>query len=338
MIDIETVSDRKLSQTLRLIKGEILRRGWKAELAYVGSSHCFIDRGDGKKLHIFNATPPTTSYPAGSMANDKYGTYELLKPAGLPQMETLFVDMMTPIEDRIAFMRRLGKIVVKPVDGAHGKGITVNVAEEKDLWKAIDVAYAMRKDVDGVLLQQQYLHGAIHDIRILCIDNKFIAATLRNPARVFGNGTQTIRELIDAENNTERRGRAYYAPLATIDTVLAETFLKERMNEIPADGQEVSVLGVANYGVGGETIDVTDDMPQWLKELAEKTAETCELAVAGIDFMLAEKPTTESTFDQLDPIITEVNKCPMLAMHDEPTVGESRGTVAKYVDYLATLA
>ena len=337
MINLAQVPDEKLSQTFRMMKREIGARGWSAELAYIGSVHCFIDRGDGNPLHVLSATPPTTSYAAGTLANDKYGTYELLKTAQIPQLATLPVYESTDIYAQEAFLVEQGKVVVKPMDGAHGKGITVNVDTMEKLTNAVLQARAARKSIDGAIVQRQYAHEVIYDVRILCIDYEFAAAIWRVPARVFGDGTHTIKELILAENATERRGRPYYADFAEIDIEKAAQYLGEQIDTVPSADEEVSVLGIANYGAGGETIDITDDMPDWLIDIAKRAARTSGLPVAGIDFMLAGTPTKQSSVEELDPALIEINKCPLLAMHDAPTSGKPRGVVAKYIDYLAGL-
>lgn len=338
MINIATIPDEKLSQTLRLMKARFIERGWSAELPYIGSPHCFVNRNDGTEtLHVFSATPPTTSYPAASLANDKYGSYELLKTADIPQLDSFLANEHTTFDDQTAFMYQHEKVVVKPVDGGHGKGITVNVDTPEKLQRALEDALQNKKSIDAAIIQKQYLHTTIIDIRILCIGNEFVAAIWRIPARVNGDGVSTVRQLIEKENSHEDRGRPYYAKLAQINTEKAAEYLGDDINRIPAQGEEVSVLGIANYGAGGETVDVTDQIPEWLRDIAVRAARVSGLAVAGVDFMLAQAPAASSTQDELEAMLIEINKCPLLAMHDMPTSGVSRNAVGRYVDYLASL-
>lgn len=306
-------------------------------MPYVGSSHCFINRGDGKKLHIFNATPPSSSYSSASLANDKFGTEQLLKEAGIPQLESLLVNSSVSFETQRDFMKSMGKIVVKPVDGAHGKGVTVNVANEDDLRSAVEGAFMQKKSIDAVILQKQYDHASIYEIRALCINYVFVAAIWRVPARVVGDGQHTVRELIEQENAKPRRGKPYYTPLAMIDLEKAKDYLGTKIDEIPESGKEISVLGVANYGMGGEIIDATDILPDWLKRMAEKTAKTCGLPVIGIDVMLGAMPEPSSSPQELDAVVIEVNKSPSLVIHDRPSSGTPRPATALYFDYLASL-
>jgi cyanophycin synthetase len=337
MIDLESIAEDILNQTAKGIRIEVIARGWKASVPYLGSPHFFITRDDGKKLHIFSATPSTTSYAAAHLANDKFATYNLLKEINIPQLDTVMVSDSTGMDEALAFMHIYKKVVVKPIDGGHGNGISLNITNAVELEQAIKIAMEHTKSKRAVLVQKEYDYPVIFDLRILCINYTHAASIRRVAARVFGDGVHTIRELIEQENVTSRRGEPYRAELATISIDRAEQHLKERINDIPNGGTEVQVLGIANYGAGGETVDVTDDIPDWLIDYAQDIARTCELPVAGVDFMLSKLPTKESTEEELDPAFTEVNKSPLLAMHDNPTKGIGRGVVKKYMDYLASL-
>lgn len=338
MIDVDTIPNEELGQTVLLMKEEAMRRGWKLYVLYVGSPHCYIDRGDGNKIHVFSSTPPTTSYAAAHLANNKFAAYNALREAGIPQQETYLVNSATPFENSIEYMRRLGRVVVKPVDGGHGKGITVNVTTEQDMGAALETAMQeVKLSSKDVLIQKQYESEVIYDIRVLCIGYKYVAAIWRVPARVIADGIHTVRELIEIENTSEERGKPYHAKLATIDMKVAEQYLKSKIDTVPVAGQEVFVLGIANYGAGGETIDITDALPGWLIALAERSSVACELPVAGVDFMIAATPRSDSSAEELQAVVIEINKCPSLSIHDSPTSGTPRPAAAVYMDYLASI-
>jgi glutamate--cysteine ligase len=105
---------------------------------------------------------------------------------------------------------------------------------------------------------------------------------------------------------------------------------------IPAKDVKVRVLGVANYGRGGELVDISDDIPNWMKQEAEIVSKSCGLAVCGVDY-LSEKLNKHSKRHEIKSYVIEVNKTPILAIHDEPTIGKNRRAVEKYVDYLNTI-
>lgn len=333
-----SLDESKLSQSLKAIRYEALERNWKVEVFRTNHSHRIITRDDGKRMHVFGSVPPDTSYAAAKASNDKLLTYELLEDQSLPLLELVAPSFDSSFDEAKAFMNQKGTVVVKPVDGSHGNGITINVTDENSLRQAINDAQKATKQSNYVIVQEQYNQPVICDLRILLIGGVYIGAIWRVPARVFGNGIHTIGELIANENNSERRGAAYKAELTTIDEERARAYLNDRVNDIPADGEEVQVIGVANYGAGGETVDVTDDIPQWLIDDALRAAKVCELVVAGIDFMISQPPKKESTREELIPAITEVNKAPLLTMHDTPTHGRGdRGATKAFMDYLAGL-
>ncbi len=338
MIDLMTLDVDTLSQSLKTIREEVIKRGWRVEVFRTNRSHRIFTRDDGKKLHVFGSVAPITSYAAAKASNDKLLTYELLENKNLPLLDLVTVKNDTEIDEALQFMKQKGTVVVKPIDGSHGKGITVDIRDENSLIKALAVARKETGRTKLIIVQQQYDHDVICDLRMLFIDFKFIGAVRRIPARVFGDGIHTIEELIDRENATERRGIAYRAELTTIDRAKARVYLKTRITEVPSDGQEIQVMGVANYGAGGETADITDDIPEWLIQDAERAARECDLVVAGVDFMLAQVPNVDMTKQELDPAITEVNKAPLLSMHDTPTHGRgNRGATKAFVDLLAAL-
>jgi cyanophycin synthetase len=337
MIDLQAIAPNEISQSMRLLREEIIARGWRAKIPYTGSPHCFIDRGDGQDLHIFSTTPLTISYADAHLADDKYAMHVLLESADIEQLRTVLVMNDNNSKEAETLVEMCGKVVVKPLDGGHGKGITVNIANPTDLKVAIEYARLFTKNSNNVLVQEQYTHDNVLDLRLTCINGKFIAATYRMPARVRGDGVSTITQLITAENASDRRGEAYYAALANINMIAATTYLGDKTELVPADGEEVHVLGIANYGAGGETYDVTDDIPEFMVAAAEKVANVTNLAVCGVDFIVSALPQKDSSESDINPVVIEVNKSPSLGIHDLPTHGRSRGAVAAYADYLASL-
>lgn len=333
-----TLDVESLGQSLKSIRDEVIKRGWKAEVFRTNRSHRIFTRDDGKRLHVFGSVPPDTGYAAAKAANDKLLTYELLEGKDLPLLELVTVANDNDLNEAKQFMVHKGRVAVKPVDGSHGNGITLGVCDDESLTRALNYAREATKESKLVIVQEQYDHEIICDLRMLYINYRFIGAIWRVPARVFGDGKHTVEQLIELENATERRGVAYKAELTTIDIKRARSYLKNRINDVVPEGEEVRVMSVANYGAGGETVDVTDDIPTWLIEDGERAARACELVVAGVDFMIAQVPTLDLTREELAPAITEVNKAPLLTMHDTPTHGKgNRGATKAFMDYLSTL-
>lgn len=337
MITLTLEDSQRMTGSNRLICRGAIERGWRVYAPYVPTPHMFIDRGDGRRLHIFSATPPDVSYAAAHMVNDKYATYVALDDAGIRQLRSCQAYPGQPNQEALTLLSHSGTVVVKPIDGGHGMGITVGVNTPEGLQQAIGVAAQSNRSMQGVVVQSQYIAQVLTDIRIVCIGGAYVAAVKRIPARVFGDGVSTVLELVRAENQRPERGEAYRSKLTRINEEAVRQYLGEGCNNVPSNGIEVRVLGIANYGAGGELVDVTDDVPAWMRQEAEQAASVLGLAVAGVDYLTDSDVLPGMAREQSNAVIIEVNKCPALAMHDEPTVGVNRHVTERYLDYLSSL-
>ena len=296
----------------------------------------FITRRSGKRLHIFASTPPTTSYASGHLANDKYATYQLLSTTGIPQPESVLADALNT-KEAILLLTKYSKVVVKPLDSGHGLGITTDITSRDQLESAIDIALQNNNFADKVIVQQQFSASNPVDLRLLCIDGKFLGAIHRIPAQVKADGLHNVKELIDIENSSGKRGKPYFSSLAYIDTERAHKFLQTDMEKIYPAETYVPVMSVANYGAGGEIHDVTDDIPYWMVQIAENVANISQLAVCGVDIMTDVMPQSSRKPNEIESVVIEVNKAPSLVIHECPSSGRPRPAIKSYVDYLEQL-
>lgn len=338
MIVVTRESALLLSGTSRLICLRSLERGWTVRTPYLACPHYFIDRGDGREIHIFSATPPTVSYASAQLVNNKYATSVVLADVGIVQLPIMLLDTnLSQLEQAMRFIHDHGPTVVKPIDGSHGKGITVGVDSKSELLRshryALKNTYTMRSTV----MQKQLVASELHDIRIAVLNGKVVGAIERIPARIKGDGLHTVAQLIEIENQQEYRGEPYRSKLARIDIKRATTYLGGAIESVPADGQWYSVMAVANYGAGGELVDVTDDIPSWMHDESIRAAHTLGLDVAGVDYLLDRAVHATLERDESQSVIVEVNKSPALSIHDEPTVGINRRVTEAYLDFIATL-
>lgn len=334
MLPITQDNIQAFRQTNRLICKECIKRGFEIRVPYSGSAHIYI-KAETKWIHLYTSAPPDTSYAAAKVADNKYATHFLLKEANLPVLPTVIVrkkDDIAGLYDKL--QEGVGRVVIKPVNGSHGDGITVGAEGIVELKKAVEHARG-DSHTRAVLVQKIYENPI--DIRILCIGYKFIAAVHRIPARVLGDGVHTVKELIELENQQPDRGVRYIARLGVIDIERAIKFLGNTIHDIPAKGQWLSVMAMANYGAGGETVNITDSIPVWLKEMAETAAKTVDLSLCGVDFLMTDLPTLNSYEQTLKPVITEINKSPSLFIHERPTNNEGDPVVASFIDYVLSL-
>jgi cyanophycin synthetase len=332
MIDASTISPDAMTMTTRLICQEAAKRGWKAGLYYVGDGRVRLQRPDGKILEVAGSASPDMPYYASRDADNKFITHIRLQEAGLPVAKTEKFTATEAQQGVTQFLTHTQHIVIKPLDAAHGNGVTVGVSTPAQADQAVKRALLFSQTV----IVQEFIPQAI-DLRLCCIDGKLVGALQRLPARVKGDGQHTIEQLIDLENASDRRGENYRKVLNYIPKETARQFLGDLLMQAPAKDEWVQVIGTANVGMGGETVDITNDVPDWLKTMAEKAANTMHLPVCGVDFLVQQMPTPTASLQALGPIIIEINKSPSLFIHEQPIHGAPRPVVAALLDHLAIL-
>ncbi len=262
---------------------------------------------------------------------------QLLDQAGLPVLAELFIDVNheLPSQKLADFLAHYHKVVVKPLDAAHGKGITVGITEPEELLQAIKRAQQAGR-VAKVLVQEQ-LDG--HDVRIVTVGYQFLDAMNRVPPVVIGDGRQTVEQLIVLENQHQDRGEGYKSKLTFISMDKAEEFLgKNELNRVPNAREQVQVIGISNIGMGGSRINLKHRLPQFLIDMAVRASEVMELPVCGVDFIVAGQPHPDSSPEDLQAKIIEVNACPSLTHHEDLKSPEQIQAIDKYLDYLQSTA
>jgi cyanophycin synthetase len=210
-------------------------------------------------------------------------------------------------------------VVVKPVVGHKGHGVTTGIGEEMRLR---DAARALSEASGGApIIVEQHVAGTDH--RLLTVGGRFVAALQRVPAHVVGDASHNIRELIDDENARDIRSDNARSPLAriTVDRDL-EDYLRSqgmRLDAVPADGQVVYLRRVANISAGGVSRNVTDSIHPLNAKLAEDVASYFGVTCLGIDVLAEDiaKPWIDAPF-----AIIEINAAPGVFMHLRPAEGE----------------
>jgi len=284
----------------RLTQGSLVQFGW-------GS----------KQKRIQAAETSFTSAIAESIAQDKELTKNLLHAAGVA------VPLGRPVDDADdawAAAQEIGlPVVVKPRDGNQGKGISVNLTSEEQVRRAFKVAEEFRDDI----MVEKYLSG--HDYRLLVIGNKLIAAARRDPPLVIGDGTHTLRELVDIVNRDPRRSDGHATSLTKIrfdEIALARLAEQGYTGEsIPLRGTRVLLRNNANLSTGGSATDVTDDVHPELAACAVAAAQTVGLDICGIDVVC---DTMLKPLEEQGGGIVECNAAPGLRMHLAPSFGKGR--------------
>ncbi len=274
-----------------------------------------VQLGHGRHRRLIQAAVTSaTSHVAVEVASDKALTKTLLREAGVPVPEGVVVDDIDGA--LLALLDVGGPVVVKPLDGNQGKGITVGVSQPVRLLGAYQLA---RRYSDRVIVERQ-LFGK--DYRVLVVGGEVVAACERRPPQVVGDGVSTVRELVDAVNRDPARGDGHERPLTRI---AVDDELVERLGEVgmsldyvPGAGQTVVLKRAANLSVGGTAVDVTDRVHPDVSKACRRAAQVVGLDVCGVDVV------TSDIAAPLDGAVVEVNASPGLRMHVSPSEGVPR--------------
>lgn len=289
-------------------------------------SLCQLGYGANQKRIQATVTGETSNI-AVDIACDKEDTKDLLEQAEIPVPRGRIVRSEKRLNEVI---ERLGfPLVIKPVDGNHGRGITIDINTPEEALAGFKTA----RKISGRVVVERHVEG--DDYRLLVIDHKLVAAAKRSPAHVVGDGTRTIRELIDEVNKDPRRGYGHEKTLTQISVdqlttrILAAAELT--VDSIPEKGKKVILKDTANLSTGGTAEDVTDKVHPANVFMAERISRIIGLDICGIDIMTTDisKPLSETR-----GAVLEVNAGPGFRMHLSPATGLPRNVAAPVIDKL----
>ncbi len=308
--------DEKLNPYAKLIVDEARRRGIGVEMIDAEGGFFRLVSG-GRSVACRESLSELTSAVAMSICDDKSVTRRVLERAGVRVPAQIVADD----EDAIAaFLAEHGSVVVKPARGEQGRGVAVGLTSIEAVVEAVAEA---GKLCDRVLIEA-CAEG--QDLRLVVIDYRVVAAAIRRPAHILGDGKSKVRDLIDRQSRrrASATGGESRIPLdAETTRCLAEAGLT--LDDVPADGAEIKVRNTANLHTGGTIHDVTDNVHPALVGAAVLAARTIEIPVVGIDLMVP------SPFGPAYVFI-EANERPGLANH------EPQPTAERFVDLLFPLS
>lgn len=269
-----------------------------------------------------------TSILGVELASDKEGTKQILRSAGVPVPRGTVISYLDELEDAIADVGGY-PIVIKPLNGNHGRGITINITN----WEQAEAAYDAAKEISKSVIVERFYHGRDH--RVLVVNGKVIAVAERVPAHVVGDGKSTIQELIDETNRDPRRGTGHDNVLTKIEVDRTSWQLLDQkgydLETVLEKGEICYLRATANLSTGGIAIDRTDDIHPENIWLAQRIVKIIGLDIAGIDIVTDDisKPLRE-----VDGVIVEVNAAPGLRMHVAPSEGIPRNVAEPIVNML----
>ncbi len=312
--------------------GSIVEEAIKRDIPYIRlNRRSLVQLGWGVNQKRIQATiASTTSNIAVDIACDKEETKNLLTQLNIPVAKG---GSASDNDDLEKIINKIGyPIVIKPIDGNHGRGSTMNIKN----WDEAVNALIKSKEISRWAIVEQYIEG--YDYRLLVINYKFVSAALRKPAEVIGDGKHSIKELIDIVNSDSRRGYGHENVLTSIklDDHTMRLLEKLELNEhsIPKNKEIIPLKSTANLSTGGTASDVTEMVHPYNIFTAERIARTIGLDICGIDIM---SPDISVPMTENRGVLLEVNAAPGFRMHLAPSEGIGRNVAEPVVDMLFPL-
>ena len=301
-----------LNPYARIIVEEAYKRGIDVQVDDATAGLFTLNHG-GRRVRCRESLSDLTTAVSMTLCQDKSLTHKVLEAAGLslPAQQ-----LAGNAADNLAFLEDHGAVVVKPLDGEQGNGVAVNLTCLQDLDAAIEHA----RQYDSRVLLESFHEGL--DLRIVVIGYEVVAAAIRHPASIVGDGQHAIGALIEAQSRRRQAAtggeskipldaetqRTLHAAGVDYDTIL------------PA-GQRLAVRRTANLHTGGCLEDVTARLHPTLVDAAVRAARALDIPVVGLDLMV-------KAADQPDYVFIEANERVGLANH------EPQPTAERFVDLL----
>lgn len=287
-----------------------------------------VQFGHGRYQQRIQATTTgKTSNIGVELASDKEETNSILRDLGLPVPKQRMVRSSSDAKraaERIGF-----PVVLKPLSGNHGRGVSINLKSPEE----VEVAFDKAREHGRNVIVEGHLEGFDH--RLLVVNGKLVAAAKRMPGHVVGDGKSTVAELVDIVNSDPRRGVGHEKVLTRLEFDHQAERLLSRLGydhaTVPEKDEVVFLRSTANLSTGGTAIDVTDVIHPENREMAERTIKAIGLDIGGVDFLT--RDITES-YREAGGGICEVNAGPGFRMHVAPSEGTPRDVAGPVIDML----
>lgn len=320
----------KLGANFRLVAKELMARGWSINL---------FEENPGRRWGYFMAVKgqqteilASLKYELYTRLNSRVGyfitinkarSYEFAKQFGVPVPVTQYLDA----DQEVTFKDDVSwpDMVVKPLDGSSGRGITVGIKSPDHLAEAVRAA----RGVGSRILLQERVGG--YDYRLLFLDYRLFAAIRREPASVVGDGTSSVQALIEAKNAIPK-SEDFKGTTSSIKTVeVTRVFGEQFLLSVPQRGEKVTVSDKANLSLGGDAYDVSDVVNAKFEAMLAPMIKALGLRICGVDII--------STDISLDPVadrakMLEINAAPNIRPHLYPLQGQARNAAVKIADML----
>ncbi len=294
------------------------------------NEYSLVQFGHGKYQQRIQATITSkTPHIAVEISCDKEDTSNLLLDLGLP-VPTQYIVQSARAAVRAA--EKIGfPVVTKPLDGNHGRGVSINLVDEEQVRAGFESALASARGRSVAV--ESYLTGLDH--RMLAVNNKLVAVAKREPGHVIGNGRDTIEALVEIVNQDPRRGIGHEKVLTRLelDRQADELMSKAGYDKdtVLDDGEKFYLRATANLSTGGTATDVTDIVHPDNRDMAERAIKAVGLDIGGVDFLTDD---ISRSYKEIGGGIVEVNAAPGFRMHVAPSEGKARDVAGEVMDML----
>ncbi len=308
--------EEDLNPYARIIVEEARRRGIDVEMTDAAAGFFRLTYG-GRSIRCRESLSELTSAVAMSICDDKSVTRRLVQAAGIDVPDEIEASDASAAREMLKAHRQ---IVIKPARGEQGRGISVGLTENDD----VEAAFARAREVCERVLVEEYVEG--DDLRLVVIDHRVVAAAVRKPARIFGDGKSTVADLVAKQSR--RRAAATGGEASIPIDGETERYLAAQglsMGSIPEDKVEIEVRRTANLHTGGTIHDVTDHVHPTLVTAAVRISRVIDIPVVGVDLMVPSHLKGDYKF-------IEANERPGLANH------EPQPTAERFIDLLFPLS
>jgi GNAT-family acetyltransferase (TIGR03103 family) len=310
-------TDQSLNPYARIIVKEARRRGIYVQVTDAEGGFFRLTYG-GRSIHCRESLTELTSAVAMSICDDKTVTRRVVSRVGVRVPEQISAE--APDDEIAAFLQKSGAVVVKPARGEQGRGVFVGLNDMED----VDAALAKARELSDAVLIEECVEG--QDLRLVVINFRMVAAAVRRPPMIVGDGRRTVGELIAAQSRRRAAatGGESRIPLDDETRRAVGRGGHDLETVLPAD-EQLQVRRTANLHTGGTIHDVTDSVHPVLVDAAVKAARAIDIPVTGIDLMVKSPRGPDYAF-------IEANERPGLANH------EPQPTAQRFIDLLFPLS
>ncbi len=327
--DIQRMRELRESERLGPSTGSIVSEAQSRGIPWIRlNKYSLVQLGYGANQKRIQATVTSETSSIGvELACDKEDTKYLLEQAEVEVPRGDIISRESGLEDACRYVGY--PLVIKPIDGNHGRGITVDINNYEDALEAFNIA----KEVSRRVIVEKYITG--EDYRLLVINHNFVAAAKRTPAHVVGDGKSSIAQLVQEVNKDPRRGYGHEKVLTAITiNDLTKTIIAGAgytVDSVLKEGERLILKDTANLSTGGTAEDVTDIVHPANVSMAERISKIIDLDICGIDVMTSD---ISQPLSDTGGAVLEVNAGPGFRMHLAPTTGLPRNVAAPVVDKL----